>query len=36
VTNILDEVKEGNIPKVNKGLRIKGFKVSSDTSFFEK
>jgi len=28
VTNILDEVKEGNMPEVNKGLRIKGFKVS--------
>jgi len=36
VTNISDEVKEGNMPEINKGLRIKGFKGSSDTSFFEK
>jgi hypothetical protein len=24
VTNILDEVKEGNMPEIDKGLRIKG------------
>ena len=24
VTNILDEVKEGNVPEIDKGLRIKG------------